>query len=460
VTARFFGTDGVRGPFGEYPLDQPTITRLGYHLGLRMTASQATRGASEAASEAGPRIVLAGDTRESTPTLASWFITGFQAGGGGGLYAGVLPTPGIAYLTRSLGLDGGVAISASHNPFPDNGVKLFDAQGFKWNRAEEQKLEAALDARGEPEFQPASAEPQADKGLGERYLDHLFEALPDGQPLGGLRVALDAANGAAAPYAERLFEKLGATVSVIGDQPDGRNINLDCGSTHPQALCELVAAGGFDLGIAFDGDADRALLVDERGTLQDGDTMLYLWALHLHQAGKLDPAAIVATTMSNLGLEVALKRKGIETVRCDVGDRVVVETMRERRILLGGEQSGHVVHLDLGSTGDGLMTAIQLAYVLASREAPLSELGAELERFPQILVNVRVARKTAFEQLPTVSAKARAIEQHLGDEGRLLLRYSGTEPLARVMIEGRNQEEIEQLAGDLAAEIGVQLGDA
>jgi phosphoglucosamine mutase len=459
VAAQFFGTDGVRGPFGEYPLDQTTITRLGYHLGRQMSAS----GPSAQGRSGSPRIVLAGDTRESTPTLAAWFTTGFQAGGGGGLYAGVLPTPGIAYLTRSLGLDGGVAISASHNPFPDNGVKLFDSQGFKWNRAEEQRLEAALAATDEPEFEPefeqANEEPQADRGLGELYFDHLVEALPDGQPLSGLRVALDAANGAAAPYAERLFETLGATVSVIGDQPDGRNINLDCGSTHPQALCDLVTAGDFDLGIAFDGDADRALLVDEQGTLQDGDTMLYLWALHLQQAGELDPAAIVATTMSNLGLEVALKRKGIETIRCDVGDRVVVETMRQRNVLLGGEQSGHVIHLDLGSTGDGLMTAIQLAQVVTVQGTPLSQLSAELERFPQILVNIRVARKVPFEELPSVLARARQIEEHLGDEGRLLLRYSGTEPLARVMIEGRDQSEIEGLANDLAAQIGTELGE-
>ena len=454
MAQQFFGTDGVRGPFGEYPLDQPTITRLGYHLGRQMSTSQSsTDGASS------PRIVLAGDTRESTPTLASWFTTGFQAGGGGGLYAGVLPTPGIAYLTRSLGLDGGVAISASHNPFPDNGVKLFDAQGFKWHREDEQKLEAALAEGDEPEFEPAGSEPHADTSLGERYFDHLVAALPDGQPLAGLRVALDAANGAAAPYSERLFETLGATVSVIGDQPNGRNINLDCGSTHPQALCDLVTAGDFDLGIAFDGDADRALLVDEQGMLQDGDTMLYLWALHLQQAGKLAPAAIVATTMSNLGLEVALKSKGIETIRCDVGDRVVVETMRRRKVLLGGEQSGHVVHLDLGSTGDGLMTAIQLAQVVATQGTPLSQLGAELERFPQILVNVRVARKVAFEDLPSILARAHQIEQHLGDEGRLLLRYSGTEPLARVMIEGRDQGEIEELANDLADQIGTELGE-
>ncbi len=247
-------------------------------------------------------------------------------------------------------------------------------------------------------------------------------------------------------------------MTVIGDQPDGRNINLDCGSTHPKGLCDLIERGGFDLGIAFDGDADRALLVDERGVLQDGDTMLYLWALHLQRTGSLVPSAIVATTMSNLGLEVTLRRSGIETVRCDVGDRFVVATMRQRRILLGGEQSGHLVHLDLGSTGDGLMTAIQMVYLIAGQESSLSQLAAGLERFPQVLVNVRVERRVDFGELPSVAAKARRIEEHLGQEGRLLLRYSGTEPLARVMIEGRDQGEIEDLAADLAAEIGSCLG--
>jgi phosphoglucosamine mutase len=453
---QLFGTDGIRGPFGEFPLDQTTITRLGYHLGRMLDAEEG--GTGEATDASRPQIVLAGDTRESTPALASWFIAGFRAAGGGGHYAGVLPTPGIAYLTRSLGLDGGVAVSASHNPFLDNGIKLFDRQGFKWDRGEEHRLEMALLNGNEPDIPEETIEAEADPALAESYLQHLKEALPSDLPLSGLNIALDTANGAAAPYAERLFESLGARVTMIGNAPNGRNINLECGSTHPNDLCEMVATGGYDLGIAFDGDADRALLVDEKGVLQDGDTMLYLWALHLQRSGDLSPSTIVATTMSNLGLEVALKRHGIETVRCDVGDRIVVETMRRERILLGGEQSGHVVHLDLGSTGDGLMSAIQLAQLVAVAQSPLSQLAADLERFPQVLVNVHVSRRVDFSELPSVVAKARLIEKHLGDEGRLLLRYSGTEPLARVMIEGRDQQEIEALAADLANEIGEQLG--
>jgi phosphoglucosamine mutase len=299
---------------------------------------------------------------------------------------------------------------------------------------------------------------EVDPALAETYLEHLLSSLPGERPLAGLTVALDCANGAATPFAARLFERLGARVHVIADHPDGTNINLDCGSTHPERLIELVTATGSDLGVAFDGDADRAIFVDERGGIQDGDSVLFLWARELTRSGRLEAGAVVATTMSNLGLEHALAELGIRTVRCDVGDRIVVETMRRHGIPLGGEQSGHIVHLDHGSTGDGMLTAVQVSALVARADQPLSELAAPVERFPQILVNVRVAEKRPFETLPSVAAKASSIERKLGGDGRLLLRYSGTEPLARVMIEGRSQDEIEALARDLAAEIGNVLG--
>ena len=441
---RLFGTDGIRGPFGEPPLDRSTVEQLGYRLGatLRDNGRPAT-------------LILGGDTRNSTPTLANWLASGLATAGATCRYAGILPTPGVAVLIRRLGADGGVAISASHNPHPDNGIKLFDAQGFKWDRAAEIGIEAAL---GRPATISQTSAMATDAALATAYLDHLVASLADDRPLDGLGVALDCANGAASPFAADLFRTLGARVHVLGDQPNGENINRGCGSTHPERLIELVRSTASDLGVAFDGDADRALLVDETGALQDGDSVLFLWARELKRAARLSPAAIVATTMSNLGLEHALANIDVEAVRCDVGDRSVVEMMRRRGIRLGGEQSGHIIHLDLGSTGDGLLTALQMASLVARTDIPLSELAAPLERFPQVLVNVRVKRKPPFQDVPSVVAKATAIETRLGSDGRLLLRYSGTEPLARVMIEGRDQREIEALAQDLAEEIGTTLG--
>lgn len=447
---RLFGTDGIRGPFGEFPLDRSTVRAVGRRVAESLDANGRQ-----------PTIVIGGDTRASTPVLARWLSDGIAAAGGRSRHAGVVPTPAVAVLTQALGTDAGIALSASHNPHPDNGIKLFDAAGFKWSRVAERRLEERLAAVDEV---AAGAPPETDEGdievepeLAAIYRARLRSTLPAGKPLEGLTVALDTANGAATPFAASLLGELGARVHAMGDRPDGENINRDCGSTRPERLVGLVRESGSDLGLAFDGDADRVVLVDETGSLQDGDTILYLWATDLARRGALDPAAIVATTMSNLGLERALESAAIEVVRCDVGDRVVVETLRERGLLLGGEQSGHVVHLGLGTTGDGLITALAMARLVVESGRPLSQLAAPVERFPQVLLNVRVPRRVAFDELPSVSAKARQIERRLGEEGRLLLRYSGTEPLARVMIEGRDQEEIERLAADLADEIGAAL---
>ncbi len=447
---RLFGTDGIRGPFGEYPLDRPTVTALG------------SRVAEELATNAHqPLVMLGGDTRSSTPVLARWLVDGIAAAGGLWRWAGTVPTPAIAFAARVHGADVGIALSASHNPHPDNGIKLFDGDGFKWDRAAERRLEeqlAATPAKEAADFPPGTSPLEVDPALAGTYRDHLRSTVGAGEPLAGLTVALDTANGAATPFARDLFTALGARIHAIGDRPDGENINRDCGSTRPERLRELVRETSSDLGMAFDGDADRVVLIDETGAVQDGDTILYLWAVELAKRGLLDPPAIVATTMSNLGLEHALASESIDVVRCDVGDRVVVETMREHGILLGGEQSGHIVHLGSATTGDGLLTGLAMARLLAGAAEPLSGLAAAVERFPQVLVNVRVARRVAFDTLPSVADKARAIERQLGDDGRLLLRYSGTEPLARVMIEGRDQQQIERLADDLAREIGEALG--
>ncbi len=445
--ARLFGTDGVRGRFGEPPLIEGTVTALGASLGRFL----AERGQ--------PRtVVVGGDTRESTPEIARWLAAGLAATGARVLAAGVLPTPGIAWLTRELGAGAGLAVSASHNPHPDNGIKLLSPNGAKWSDDDEAEIERRM-AEPAPAAPATAALGAVDPALAARYLDHLAATVAGGpHPLAGLRVVLDAGNGAASPHAAPLFERLGATVILLGAAPDGKNVNLRCGSTDPAAMAAVVLATGADLGAAFDGDADRAILADERGRVRDGDAILYLWARDLAARGELAPKVIVATTMSNLGLERALARDGIGLVRCPVGDRYVAETLRREGLRLGGEQSGHILDLKLSETGDGLLTALHLAAIVARTCRPLSELLAGFARFPQILENVRVGRKIDFAALPRVTAAARAVEERLGADGRLVLRYSGTEPLARIMLEGPDQATIEAMAGEIADALRAELG--
>jgi phosphoglucosamine mutase len=451
TSQRLFGTDGIRGRFGEPPFDRETVTALAFRLA-------ATLRSHHQGSDARPRVVLGGDTRESTPEICRWLASGLLAAGVDLRYAGVIPTPGVAWLTRELGSAAGVIVSASHNPWPDNGIKLVDPEGFKWSDEEEAALEDLLAGPTEPvEDLPPEAlavEPE----LRERYLRHLTSTLPGGNPLAGLRVVLDTGNGAASGYAGELFERLGVQVVLLHAEPNGRNVNEACGSTAPAEMAARVAAEGADLGAAFDGDADRCILADECGEVRDGDAMLYLWATCLHRSGRLQPPKIVATSMSNLGLERALAAEGIGLVRCNVGDRYVMEAMRREGILLGGEQSGHIVQRALASTGDGLLTALQIAYLRHQDGRPLSEMLAPFRRYPQILLNVRVAKKQPFDTLPAVTAAARKVEQRLGDDGRLVLRYSGTEPLARIMIEGPEQALIDDLAAELATAIRGEMG--
>jgi phosphoglucosamine mutase len=409
-----------------------------------------------------PLVVLGGDTRESTPEICRWLATGLAAGGARCRHAGVIPTPGVAFLARELGAAAGAVVSASHNPYPDNGIKLLDPQGFKWSEEDEAALERRLAAG--PASGLASAigetdvEPPVEAELRERYLRHLAATVPGERPLEGIAAVLDAGNGAASSYAGELFERLGARVTLLHAAPDGRNVNAGCGSTAPEEMAARVVAEGADLGAAFDGDADRCILADERGEVRDGDAILYLWATGLRAAGRLEPPRIVATSMSNLGLERALAREGIGIERCGVGDRYVVEAMLREGISLGGEQSGHIVQRDLASTGDGLLTALQMTWLLRRSGRPLSALLAGFHRYPQVLRNIRVAQKTDFAALPRVAEAARAVEERLGGDGRLLLRYSGTEPLARVMIEGPDQPTIDALAGELAGVIAEEIG--
>ncbi len=378
-----FGTDGIRAVPGEFPLDRATVVELGRCLAERLGAASGKRGE--------PTVVLGGDTRASTPELCRWLLTGLEAGGARGRFLGVLPTPAVSYLTAELKAAAGIAISASHNPFPDNGIKLLDHLGRKWSPESETALEAELlrrlahvvgtdPAADSPAPEDTSPPLEADPAAAGRYLEALadqiqpaaIEAAAHEPPLAGLSVVVDCAHGAASDHAPPLFRRLGAEVGVLFAAPDGHNINQDCGSTHPQRLADSVYSVGADLGFAFDGDADRVIAVDDEGTVDDGDALLYLWARALRRAGHLDPPRVVATSMSNLGLTRALAREGIELVRCDVGDRAVARMMEDEGIVLGGEQSGHIIHAGLAPTGDGLQTALHIAALVAASGASLS----------------------------------------------------------------------------------------
>lgn len=444
-----FGTDGMRGTFGRPPLDPSTIRRLGAALGARLAS----------ASGDPPLLVLGGDTRDSTPSLCCWLAAEIQARGTDVLYLGTVTTPGVTSTVIRTGAACGIAVSASHNPHPDNGVKLIDSAGFKWAADDEVRLEDDMDGitlAGSPiDDQACDAGLEINHDALGAYLASLTASVAevdgggDGRSLAGLRIALDLGHGAASPFGRRLFEELGAEVVVVNDKPDGTNINQGCGSTYPDVVAALVREHRCDLGFSFDGDADRVVMADERGEVRDGDAILYLWALDLQARGALPGDAIVATSMSNLGLETALRQRGIELVRCDVGDREVVSTLRRRGLRLGGEQSGHIINLGLSTTGDGLLTALHLASLRARSGRPVSELLVGFERFPQLLRSLRVARRPDLDTLPAVSEAKRSVDQALEGEGRLVLRYSGTEPKVRIMIEGRDRDRIHALADGL-----------
>jgi phosphoglucosamine mutase len=446
MTSPLFGTDGVRGRFGEPPLVEPTVRRLGAALGRKLTARFGD----------GAVVLVGGDTRPSSPPLARWIADGLVAAGARPVDLGVLPTAAVAHLVPLWPAAAGVVLSASHNPAEDNGIKLVRADGFKWAVEQERIVERLLAEEPEPARSPAPP-PDEHARAATVYCRHLLAAAGGEAPLAGLRLALDLAHGAACGFAD-LFRELGAATVVFHGEPDGERINRDCGATHPEALAQRVAAGGFDLGFAFDGDADRAILIDAAGAVRDGDAMLYLWARDLASRDELAPPEIVATSMSNLGLERALAADGIEVARCDVGDRAVVETLLARGLRLGGEQSGHLVDLRRSTTGDGLLTAIVLAELVARAERPVGELLAGFRRYPQLLVNVRVREKPPLETLPGVARATREVERALGSDGRLVLRYSGTEPLARIMLEGPDEATIRAHVDALAAELRAAIG--
>ena len=444
---QLFGTDGIRGHAGEFPLDEETVRIIGASLARQFRERLGRE----------PRFVSGRDTRES----GSWIEAAFHAGAAVENAvcesAGVITTPGVAYLTRAFDFDAGIVISASHNPFQDNGIKIFLPTGKKIDAAMERTIEHDINAG--IHITPAESEIHAQKAdeFRRNYLDHIKLAAGD-LPLGGSRIVMDCANGAASNLAPTLFSELGADVVAIHSQPDGRNINHNCGSTHIDDLRSKVVTENADAGIAFDGDADRTLFVDENGDFVDGDATLWILAQHLKDHGKLANSTVVATVMSNIGLELALKSKEIKLLRTDVGDKYVLEKLIETHSEIGGEQSGHIIFPEISLVGDGMMTALLLLRAVREKGVSLSKALSGFVSYPQTLVNVKVSNKTPFADVSAIADAARQIEDELHGEGRLLLRYSGTENLARVMIEGKDQAAIESQAARLADVIRANLG--
>jgi phosphoglucosamine mutase len=442
---KLFGTDGMRGIAGQPPLDPATTFAVGVALAKWIGQHHLD-----------PEVVIGMDTRESGPEIAAQVAGGLEANGVRARFAGLITTPGIAHVTRTGPFAAGVMISASHNPYHDNGIKIIDHSGFKLPDEQEHAIErdifAWLDRKETP--QPAKLTP--DEGLDQAYIDDLAATMPD--RLDGLRLVVDGSNGAATHLAPALFERLGATVDRIHCAPDGKNINLHCGSQHLESLRERVMETRADLGVAFDGDADRAMFISHSGKVVDGDAVMLVTALPLHARGRL--TEVVATVMSNLGLEVALRAHGIGLVRTPVGDKYVLDEMVKRNAPLGGEQSGHIIFRDYATTGDGLLTALRVLEVMRASGQDLDALASAFVSYPQLLVNVRVKERRPLTELESVNLGIQRAQSEFGESGRVLVRFSGTEPLARVMVEGPALDRVTFHAQAIADAIGKELGVA
>jgi phosphoglucosamine mutase len=445
---RLFGTDGVRGKAGEYPLDAMTVRRLGAAL------TRALRHGDGAV-----RFLAGRDTRESGGWIERELAFGIASQGGVLTSAGIVPTPAVAYLTPRMGYTAGVVISASHNPFDDNGIKVFSGAGEKFTETLEQRVEAIVadDSWSIPAGETGKVE-QVD--YRSAYVGHLLEILPPALRQKDLRIVVDCANGATTTVAPRVFDELGLQTLCIGCEPDGRNINLGCGSTAPQLLARTVVSAGYDLGIAYDGDGDRAIFVDATGRIVDGDAVMLMCAKQMKAEGRLKGDALVATVMSNIGLEIALRDAGIGLIRCQVGDKYVMEEMLRRGLVLGGEQSGHVIFSDYLFTGDGLATSLNVLRTIAATRRTLADLASDLTTYPQVLLNVRVHQKVDLKTVPGVAAVIERVESCLTGQGRLLVRYSGTEPLLRVMLEGQDEVEIRKWGEEIIEAVKEHVGAA
>src|ERR1700756_864752 len=437
---KLFGTDGIRGVAGEYPLDKKTVYAIGRALGDHLPV--------------GPRRVVIGqDTRESSGWMADELVCGLRDTGVDTASAGVVPTPAIAYLAHTHGFSAGVVISASHNPWRDNGIKVFGPDGYKLADEVELEIESEIFSLLKDNVTPSAdggGKPSlpGDPALRMDYLNWLARAIPGAERL---RIVVDCANGAATTVAPEIFKRSGAHAEFTHRTPDGRNINENCGALHPEIVAREVVARNADLGICFDGDADRALFADCNGHVVNGDAVMLLLARELKQRGELANDTVIATTMSNMGLEIALRESGIKMLRAPVGDKYVLEEMQKTGAVLGGEQSGHIILSREATTGDGLLTAIRVLGIVAASGRSLADLAAGMKVFPQTIKNVRVKEKRPLDQLPTVMAAIKNAEVQWGGNGRVNVRYSGTESLARVMVEAENEETVQRLADEIAA---------
>ncbi len=446
---KLFGTDGIRAVAGKYPLDANTIYAAGLALGhsLRKTA-------------AAPKVILGRDTRQSSPWIAAMLAAGLRETGTRVESAGIITTPAVAFLARTHGFHAGVVISASHNPWADNGIKLFGADGFKLADQVELAIEDEIlhhASQGEAPDPAGLPAVEDNPSFQADYIQFLIDCVP-GLSLTGLVLVADCANGAAAAVAPELFRRLSGDVTLLNITPDGRNINDGCGALHPEFVASEVQSRGADLGLTFDGDADRCMLAGARLNVINGDAILLMAARDLKSRGLLTGDLVVATTMSNMGLEAALKRSGIRMLRAPVGDRYVLEEMQKRDAALGGEQSGHILLPHLATTGDGLLTSLVVLDLIARTGSSIEELTADLKVFPQVIVNVKVREKRPLASIPAVAASIRAAEEELKDSGRVVIRYSGTEPLARVMIEAESEEAMRRHAETIAGAIRKKLG--
>jgi phosphoglucosamine mutase len=446
---KLFGTDGIRGVAGQFPLDRKTV----YAIGLAVAHSLRKQHSN-------PHVLVGMDTRESSTEIAGVLTLGLRQGGAEATSAGVIPTPGVAYLARIRGLAAGVVISASHNPWQDNGIKIFGGDGYKLADAVELAIEHEIFARlsqtQEPEFSSTIA-PEVDPMLPAAYIEFLRSQVPNLR-LDGKTIVVDCANGAASAIAPALLAHFGGNILLTHTSPNGRNINDHCGALHPEVVAKGVVANHADLGMTFDGDADRAMLADEHGKVVNGDGVLLIAARDLHAHNRLKKNIVVATTMSNMGLEAALRTHEIKMLRAPVGDKYVLEEMQKTGAILGGEQSGHMLFLDRSTTGDGMLTALIVLDILQRSGQPLSALTKDLKVFPQVIVNVRVREKQPLDTLPTVVAAIRDAETELHGNGRVVIRYSGTEALARVMIEAESEQVMQHHATRIAEAIRTELG--
>jgi phosphoglucosamine mutase len=450
MTRKLFGTDGIRGVANMDPMTGEIAMQLGRAIAHLFREVKGRH-----------RIVVGKDTRLSGYMLETALASGICSMGGDVMLVGPLPTPGIAFITTSMRANAGVVISASHNPYHDNGIKIFSRSGFKLPDEMEHQLEGLIFSDHLNSLRPTANEVgkahRIDDAVG-RYVVFLKNTFPNDLTLDGLRIVLDCANGAAYRVAPTVFEELGAEVLSIGVEPNGENINLDCGSLHPEVISRYVVDKGADIGMALDGDGDRIIFVDRQGIQVDGDRILAICGLHLLSEGSMKKNTLVTTVMSNMGLDRTIENAGGKVVRTQVGDRYVVEEMVRGNYNLGGEQSGHTIFLDYNTTCDGILTALQVLAIMKREERNLDELAKVMEPFPQVLYNVEIKEKKVLSEIPEIQRKVREIEKALGHSGRLLIRYSGTEPLLRIMVEGEDETKLHRFAKDLAESVKKHIG--